>query len=68
MPKEEVLERKLLGTGKEHPSFRGMLGDYLAIAVSDLSIYYTDEPPLKSVHAGMTKEEMTIPFIVYGEK
>ena len=68
MPKEEVLERKLLGTGKEHPLFRGMVGDYLAIAVSDLSIYYTDEPALKSVHAGMTKEEMTIPFIVYGEK
>ena len=68
MTKEEVLERKLFGTGKEHPLFRSMVGDYIAIAVSDLSIYYTDEPALKSVHAGMTEAEMKIPFIVYGEK
>ena len=33
--KEQVLEGKLFGPGKEHIKFREMLGDFLAIAVSD---------------------------------
>ena len=68
MPREELFERKILGTGKEHTLFRSMVGDYLAIAVSDLSLYYNDEPACKSVHAGMTEAEMKIPFIVFGDK
>lgn len=68
MTREEILDKKLFGTGKEHPMFRSMLGDYIAIAVGDLSIYYTDDEILKSVHAGMTENEMKIPFIVFGEK
>ncbi|MBR3341080.1 MAG: alkaline phosphatase family protein [Clostridiales bacterium] len=68
MTREEVFDKKLFGTGKEHPRFRSMVGDYIAIAVSDLSLYYTDEETLKSVHAGMTENEMKIPFIVFGEK
>lgn len=64
--KEQVLERKLFGTGKEHPNFQGMLGDYLAIAVDDLSIYNTREEAefFIGVHAGLTEDEMTIPLII----
>ena len=43
MPMEEVIERQLMGTGTPHPEFRGMLGDYLAIAITDLTIYFTEE-------------------------
>ena len=59
-------QSQLFGTGKEHACFQGMLGDYLAIAVSDLCIYNTREEAehFIGIHAGLTKEEMTIPLIV----
>ena len=66
LTKEEVLEAKLFGTGKEHPLFREMLGDFLAIAVSDLSIF-SDKDAIKhfvGVHAGLTEDEMRIPLIL----
>ena len=64
--KEEVLQRKIFGTGMEHPNFKEMLGDYLAIAIDDLSIYSTREEAefFIGVHAGMTEEEMIIPLII----
>ncbi len=64
--KEQVLESRLFGVGKEHPCFREMLGDYLAIAVDDLSIYNTrfEAEHVIGVHAGMTQEEMQIPLII----
>lgn len=64
--KEQVLERGLFGTGREHDCFRGMVGDYLAIGVDDLSIFQSREEAESfiGVHAGLTEEEMTIPLIV----
>lgn len=66
MTKQEVIDSQLFGTGKEHECFRGMLGDYLAVATGDLTIFNTKEEAEKfiSVHAGLTKEEMEIPLIV----
>ena len=65
LTKEEVKKQKLFGTGKEHIRFDEMLGDYLAIATSDLSIYNTREERDKfiGVHAGLLEDEMVIPFI-----
>ena len=63
MPMEEAIEKKLFGTGTPHEHFRSMLGDYLAIAISDLTIYYNDER-LVSMHGSVTEEEMMIPLIV----
>lgn len=64
--KEQVLKEQIFGTGAEHPVFREMLGDYLAIAVDDLSIYSTKEEAdfFIGVHAGLTYDEMTIPLII----
>ncbi len=64
--KEQMLEKKIFGTGKEHPIFREMLGDYLALAISDLSIYNTKEEAdtFIGVHAGLTEDEMIIPLII----
>ena len=62
--KEEVIEMKLFGEGEEHPRFRDMLGDFLAVARSDLSIYYTKNI-WASMHAGYTESEMIIPLISF---
>ena len=64
--KEKVIESKIFGIGIEHKCFRGMLGDYMAIAVDDLSIFNTkeEEKIFKGSHAGLTEDEMIIPLIV----
>ena len=43
-----------------------MLGDFLAIAIDDLSIYNTREEKefFIGAHAGVTEDEMIIPLIV----
>lgn len=64
MPMEEVIEKNLLGTGKHHPMFRSMLGDYLAIATSNFTIYYTGKC-WKSMHGSLTEDEMRIPLIIF---
>jgi hypothetical protein len=66
LTKEKVLEMKLFGYGTEHKDFRNMLGDYLAVAIDDLSIFNTKQRAegFISVHAGLTKDEMIIPLIV----
>ncbi len=66
MPMEEAITKKLFGTGIPHTNFRSMLGDYLAIAISDLSIYYNEER-WGSMHGSVTEEEMLIPLIVLNE-
>lgn len=64
--KEQVLQSKIFGTGTPHPNFEKMLGDYLAIATDDLSIYSTKEEAgfFIGVHAGLTEDEMIIPLII----
>ena len=66
MPVEEAIEKNLFGTGKHHREFRGMLGDYLAIATGNLSIYFNDERWM-AMHGSLTEDEMLIPLIVFGE-
>jgi len=59
-----LLMPNLFGTGKHHKNFRSMLGDYLAIATDNLSIYYNNERWV-SVHGSLTEDEMLIPLIVF---
>ena len=65
LTKDEIMEMQLFGIGKEHEQFREMLGDYIAIAVSDESIFAThvEAGLMPGGHAGLTKEEMEIPLI-----
>lgn len=68
MKMEEVLERKLFGTGDVHKEFQSMLGNYLAIATGNLSILCTDldaKKNFKSLHGSITEDEMMIPLIVF---
>lgn len=66
MTKEEVMESKLFGTGTDHIYFKDMLGDYLAVATGDTTIFNTKEEAdtFIGVHAGLTTDEMAIPLIV----
>lgn len=63
--KEEVINSKLYGEGKEHPLFREALGDYIAIAEnSNKAFYRKGEKIFVSHHAGYLEEEIYIPLII----
>lgn len=69
LTKQEVYDSNLFGDGNKHINADGMLGDYFAIAKTDLTIFntYKEANEFKGVHAGYTKEELTIPFIAVGK-
>ena len=67
--KEEFLNSNLLGFGNKHKKVDDFLGDYIAVAISDVSIkletYISKEKYHKITnHCGLTKEEMEVPLIV----
>lgn len=65
--KEKVYEEKLFGDGDAHSRANGFIGDYLAVAISNISIAYEPrpyKPPFKGVHAGLTEDEVNIPLIM----
>lgn len=62
---QEVLDRHLFGPGRENPMVEEFVGDYLAIAVSDVSLaVHHSSSVLIGMHAGLTKEELTVPMIL----
>ena len=71
LSKEEVLERKLFGLYKPHPLSLSFIGDYQAIAIGDYQLAYKPNKEgsvMKSAHAGILEEEMTIPLILINNK
>lgn len=65
--REEVYARKLFGEGAPHPRTADFIGDFLAAAVSDLSIDWEPpkgRPPHRAGHAGLTPAETRVPLIV----
>ena len=69
LTREEVLREKLFGIGNDHPDLPSMIGDYVALAISDVSIFNThlEAQEMPGGHAGMTREEYVIPLIVIGD-
>ena len=64
LSKREVIENNIFGVGKMHPKFEEFIGDFLAIAISDKGIVYSqDSNQFISNHAGITEKEMKIPVI-----
>lgn len=65
---DEFINSKLLGEGTIHKKVEDFVGDYVAIAVSDVAIWYNDingdYNNFKGAHAGLTKDELTIPLII----
>jgi len=69
MTKEEVFAENLLGFGKPHPRTYDFVGDYLAVATGNKSLFTErEEHEFIGVHAGLTEEEMTVPFIAIETK
>ena len=66
LTREEVIRYRLFGTGKDHSLLEGLLGDFIALAVSDVSIFNThiEAQLILGGHAGLTAEESSVPFIV----
>ena len=64
MTKEEVLSENLLGYGIAHNKTKDFIGDYLAVATSNVILNFKrfDFEPIGG-HAGLLEEEMTVPFI-----
>lgn len=65
MTKEEVFSENLLGYGKAHHKTKDFIGDFFAVATGNvmLNIKRSDFEAIGG-HAGLTEEEMTVPFIV----
>ena len=69
MTKQEVYDKKLFGLGKPHPLADDFIGDYLAMAIDDYQLVGSyNKKPMKSAHAGILEDEMTIPLILVHKK
>lgn len=68
LTREEVLREKVFGPGKDRDGLAGMIGDYVALAVSDTSVFNThiEAQEMPGGHAGLTREEITVPLIAVG--
>lgn len=65
LSKDDVLSEGIFGSGTPHAKFDDFIGDYLAIATSDLAIEPRafGEFVFNAMHAGYTDDEMNVPFI-----
>ena len=62
MTRQQVIDSGLFGPGRSHPRFGELLGDWLAVGVSDKALVTYDKGQ-KGHHAGLTPDELTVPFI-----
>lgn len=66
--KQQVLDEKLFGPGIPHENSTG-IGDFIAAGRSEYTLLWNkEEVQFKSHHAGLSKEEMNIPLIVFENK
>ena len=70
LTREEVLREKVFGPGENREGLAAMIGDYVALAVSETSIFNThiEVQKLPGGHAGLTREEIEVPLIVVETK
>jgi Uncharacterized proteins of the AP superfamily len=63
---KKVSESGLFGFGEPHPRFDGFLGDFIAVATSNIAIEVRErtDDVFRAAHAGLTADEMDVPFIV----
>ena len=64
MTHQEAVESGLFGKGKPHARFEDFIGDYLAVAVSDVQLDYGRNAEMKGNHAGGCREEAIVPVIL----
>ncbi len=63
---QEVFDNHIFGEGIPNERAHSFIGDYLAVATSDVSLEVEgrSDDLFKGVHAGATEQEYNIPFIV----
>jgi len=66
--KQEILDLKLFGEGKPHPLSLDFIGDFIAIATDKYMFTFGESSGFKGHHAGMSKDEMMVPLIMYSNK
>lgn len=68
LTREEFLGRGFLGEGEAHPKVRDFVGDYMALATSDIGLWRRNNHgkghDFKAGHAGLRREEMEVPLIL----
>ncbi len=66
---EEIIKNKIFGDGIENPLFKDGIGDYIAVAINDKAIRYSDNhETFKSAHAGITEDEVYVPLVMVSKK
>jgi len=66
--KRELLDSGLLGYGVKHPLLDNFLGDYVAISTGNKMFNFKEHSRFLGHHAGLTKEEMEVPLIIFKKK
>lgn len=64
LTKEEAYEKQLFGPGTPGYKTEDFIGDFIAVAISDVCLAQNREmPTFRANHAGLTKDEMTVPLV-----
>lgn len=65
--KQEVIEKELFGFQPYHPLFLDMLGDFLAVAQTPLTLFPNRSylSSMVATHGGATADELIVPLIVW---
>ena len=69
LPREEVFQRGLFGSGTPHRKVDDFIGDFLACGIgNDIIRYHTPfnrpHTPFRGHHAGLRDEEMIVPLVI----
>lgn len=64
----DFIESGLIGYGSKHPMLDQFVGDFVAVAISDSYLKFKKTALYKGHHAGLTKDEMEVPLIIYSNK
>lgn len=64
---EEAIESGMYGPGTPHPSTEHSIGDFVAVARGERRIHHDRQGAHEyiGVHAGLTREEMMVPLIIF---
>ncbi|NPA26990.1 MAG: alkaline phosphatase family protein [Chloroflexi bacterium] len=66
VPAWEVINRRLFGPGRPHPSLRDRIGDWVAIPRGDAYLWWSSDPnDMQGRHAGFHRDEMLVPFLAW---
>lgn len=69
LSKKEVCDKKIFGNGNKNKLFDDAVGDFIAVAISNKAIRYSDKHKLfKSAHAGITEDEVYVPLVMVKKK